>query len=650
MASRRDRAFVLGLFTLFAPRSASAQDRVRFEAKSVTIDPATLRVTLRDRVVIRAGRARVTSDRLTLTLDRDHKTARFEGTATLALCPCPDAPIRFAATSGTLDADGDVTLRGARIEVLGTPVFGLPIVILRPLDKIGLLPPVLAWRADAGFVAGGGVHLPWDKTSWIDARGAGFSKGGGAIEASLVAPWTRTFVEVNVLGTTRVEAVSLGAIDVGRDSAFAGRSIDLGSAAKSRVSAAWDADVIRGTRARSGAIDLDRAAALDDHAAAEIAIRSSYSGASLVLAPGMMMRGERGTGLFFAGPRMSASASFQGFSGSITGAVLGEPGSGLTLPFGRAEVSGEVDARPGPLSLRFSIRGRARAIGVAPRDALDAGGASEAELGLPLVRTFGRRSDGLALTHWITPSVVLRGAGYAARDPFDQLGTPASRVIAPFSGLVAGSLASAIGYWTGPSARVDLRAGALGGSRSGGVRAIGHGRLALGSELFEASGDVAIAGPSEAEAFGAAAIANARVGPLIGPSIGLSLATSAGSGGGAARLVAAGTWAALPTEAYNPFTIAGTTLGMEIVSPQDRSLSGAARLDMDLSPAEGTSPRVLAARALGQYRHPCACWGLSLMFAHRVGRPGIDVMAAVDLGGFGVGAWGGASNALHFPR
>lgn len=637
MVSKYRRAFLLGLFSLFAPRPAIAQDRVRFEAKSVEIDPATLRVTLRDRVVVRAGRARVTSDRLTLALDRDHKTARFEGPATIALCPCPDAPIRFAAASGTLDAGGDVILRDARIEVLGMPVFGLPIVILRPHDKIGLLPPVLAWRADAGFVAGGGVHLPWDETSWIDARGAGFSKGGGAIEAQLVAPWTRTFVEVNVLGTTRVEAVSLGAID-------------LGGGAKSRVSAAWDADVIRGARARSGAIDLDRAAALDDHAAAEIAIRSSYNGVSFVLAPGMMMRGERGTGTFFVGPRVSANASLQSFAASIVGGLLGEPGAGLTLPFARAEVGGEVDARPGPLSLRFSIRGRARVVGAAPRDAMDLGGAGEAELGLPLVRTFGRRSDGLSLTHWITPSVVLRGAGYAARDPFDQLGTPASRVITPFSGLVAGSLASAIGYSAGPSARVDLRAGALGGSRSGGVRALGHGRLAFGSSLFEASGDVAIAGPSAAEAFGAAASANARVGPLIGPSIGLSLATSTGSGGGAAKLVATGTWAALPSEAYNPFTIAGTTLGMEIVSPRDRSLSGAARLDVDLSPPEGASPRVLAARALGQYRHPCACWGLSLMFAHRLGRPGIDVMTAVDLGGIGVGAWGGASNALHFPR
>jgi hypothetical protein len=118
----------------------------------------------------------------------------------------------------------------------------------------------------------------------------------------------------------------------------------------------------------------------------------------------------------------------------------------------------------------------------------------------------------------------------------------------------------------------------------------------------------------------------ARLGADDGPSIRLDTAAQGGAGAGEARAVAAGAWAALPGDTLAYLSKSGVTVGAEIAVPWARSFRTAARADVDLA-----SGALLAVRGLAEYRHPCGCFGLGLMAAHRAGRDGADVALNVEI-------------------
>ena len=57
-----------------------------------------------------------------------------------------------------------------------------------------------------------------------------------------------------------------------------------------------------------------------------------------------------------------------------------------------------------------------------------------------------------------------------------------------------------------------------------------------------------------------------------------------------------------------------------------KAVRAAARADVDLD-----AHSLLAVRGLARYRHPCGCFGLGVVAAHRVGRDGVDVTLSVDV-------------------
>ena len=117
-----------------------------------------------------------------------------------------------------------------------------------------------------------------------------------------------------------------------------------------------------------------------------------------------------------------------------------------------------------------------------------------------------------------------------------------------------------------------------------------------------------------------------RLGPASGPSLRVDVADQAGHGAGEARAVAAGAWAALPGDDLAYLAAPGWTGGAEVAVPWTRAVRTALRADVDLD-----ARALLAVRGLAAYRHPCGCFGLGLVAAHRAGREGVDVALSVDV-------------------
>ncbi len=231
--------------------------------------------------------------------------------------------------------------------------------------------------------------------------------------------------------------------------------------------------------------------------------------------------------------------------------------------------------------------------------------------------------------HWITPSLSVRGALAEQRGPFF---VPLDGAVPGASWLAAAGLSTALGRYAGPALRLDVRAGAT-GSADGGSLGLLHARLGVDTHPAAAAVEAAAVGdtvgardPSTASTRSAAVLGRVRVGAVEGPWLRLEAAVQSGQAAGEARAVAAGAWAALPGDALAYLAAPGLTGGAELSVPWTRAVRTAARADVDL--ATGT---LLAVRGLARYRHPCGCFGLGVIAAHRVGRDGVDVAVSVDL-------------------
>src|SRR5262249_11234863 len=155
---------------------------------------------------------------------------------------------------------GDLLVRSPRLEVLGLPVLWLPWIWIRAPDRVGFLPPMVAWRGDDGLLAGAGAHLPWRGTDGavreLDVRGGGYFEGGAQVAVGLHPPSSTTRASIDQIHGTRVAADARGSLQP-----------------ESQVALAWDLDAIRGDRGRSGTIDLAAAAQPYDVAVAESSLR-----------------------------------------------------------------------------------------------------------------------------------------------------------------------------------------------------------------------------------------------------------------------------------------------------------------------------------------------------------------------------------------
>jgi hypothetical protein len=250
---------------------------------------------------------------------------------------------------------------------------------------------------------------------------------------------------------------------------------------------------------------------------------------------------------------------------------------------------------------------------------------------LPFVRRFG--SGPSPLEHWFAPVVEARGALASGSGPlFRELARP----LATTTVVAAAGLSTSLGHRGGAAIAVDLRGGAL-LERGGAELSLAYGRVAHTSRLFSLGLEGAAVGLGDA-GFGAlapsapgvgagfAVLGRTRIGAEAGLSLRLDAAALGGSGAREARAIADGSAAAMPGDELAFLQRRALGGGAELAIPWTREVRSVARVDADLAAGE-----LLAGRGSVGYRHPCGCFALDLFGARRLGRPGVDVWAAIAL-------------------
>ena len=153
---------------------------VAFEADRVDADAELRDVTLSGHVRLARAPFVVRADRLHVVRRSDGRL-EVVGPLVLSPCPCDDPPLSFGVDRAVLDEDGSATLVGARVLLFGREVLPVPRLWLRAPDRVGLLPPGLAWRGAQGPLASVGVHVPLaplGERAHLDVRPGVYLRGG----------------------------------------------------------------------------------------------------------------------------------------------------------------------------------------------------------------------------------------------------------------------------------------------------------------------------------------------------------------------------------------------------------------------------------------------------------------------------------------
>ncbi|MCW5831781.1 MAG: hypothetical protein KIS78_04930 [Labilithrix sp.] len=97
-------------------------------------------------------------------------------------------PITIEFDKAIVAPPGELILKDPKLEIYGVPVMYLPWFWMRSDEKVGLLPPDVAYRGQDGVFAGGGVHLPWKERGAqesLDLRGGAYFQGGFVADVRL---------------------------------------------------------------------------------------------------------------------------------------------------------------------------------------------------------------------------------------------------------------------------------------------------------------------------------------------------------------------------------------------------------------------------------------------------------------------------------
>ncbi len=573
--------------------------RVDFRAGRVEVDPKLQKLELADEVEVVVGRYRLESERL--RVERTSRGVLVDGAGRLALCPCPDAPVTIGFRAATLAPPTDVLIEQPTLYLGDVPVLWLPYLWLRSSDRLGLLPPKVAWRADGGLLLGSGVHAPLGARSTLGLRAAGYLRGGAQVEARLSTPRSETEVRWDHYRQSLL----------GLDS-----RASLRGPGAARVN--WDVDAIRGPRGRRGLLELEPAARRYDR----LAVAAVLARAPVTLGLGaraLDARAEPVTELGVAGPFVSLGA----------GAALGSSGNlaGLTRVQSLSDADGFTESRVdqdlelslaevvGPLSLAITARQRSRSRILPDDTSLAAWGGAGARVALPLVRSFGAERP---FVHLVEPDAEL-GLLLAS-----QAAPGALRVLP--EGAAAGAFAgarTALGRRGSRSAaELRLAAGAITevgdpGALDPDLAVKGH--VLAADELVAARLDAGVVPDA------ASLVLISRV--RLGRADGLHLAAHAeGSLGGEpllSRFVDSDRWDA-PLLGW--FDRPGWSGGGGVVVPWTEWLASTAATEWDLS-----AGRWLSIRGGTGYRHPCGCLGVVAWAGQRLGRDGVDAWVSLNL-------------------
>ena len=586
---------------------------VQFRADEARGDPTSGEVALEGGVAVTYDRYRLKSEKLTITLGEG--AVEIRGTARLSPCPCDKPPITVGISGARATGQGEIVLRWPRLYVGPVPVFVLPWLLLRPADRVGLLPPRIALRGADGALLGAGARFPWrgadGRIRAVEILAAGYVQGGVELGARIEAPTVTGRLTWDRLRQDRFVVDTHGFVRTD---------------ARPDVRIAWDLDAIRGARGLVATPALTAAAQPFDVGAAEVSMGFSPGrGAGAIVATGLTARARRGEGPIVWGPTAYAGASGaagRSASWEASGTVAMLSGQ-TTTPYARAEAGVEVAPRFGPLSTRARLGGRTRLAGPEGEPfAWDAVAEARAEASFSLERAFAAANDEAPLVHRVTPRIEARAAVGQGAGTFFQALRPD---LGPLLGLAALGVSSSLGRAFGSSIEADARGGLVVTDR--GASAIGwasvEGTRGIVTARIEAMASAGSEDRPDAAEDGVSAVAEVRVGRPDGEMALLDVYGATEGAGALARSLGGGL---LLGDTVGLVAGRGLVLGLGGSRPLFGDLAANIRADADLF----TRALVGMSGALS-YRHPDGCMAATLGASRRAGRPGVDVWLTVDL-------------------
>ena len=586
---------------------------LRTRAEEISFDARLRTVELRGNVRVDAPPFHLRSQQIKLT--RTGLGIEIVGDGSLAFCPCLGTPLKVDFKGAIVAPPGDLILERPTLRFYDIPILPLPYFWLRGSEKVGVLPPDIAWRGHDGMFVGAGVHLPWkahgDRTS-LDLRGGAYLVDGFVADARLLTANSFTKIRYDRLPS-----------DVGGDD---GLLVDArGSSQSGDLGVAWDADVLRGERGIRATTELDAAARPYDRASIEAALR----GGPLVVATAMRAVTRRGGALEdvdAAGPVATVRASgaagaWVTYDATMEGGSLRYTGASVSrdaLSFARAELGVRGVLLLGPLETSLALRGAGDVTTDAFAQGDDRAASARARVGLPLERRFSGNDPWIDV---IDPFVEV--AGLHARGD-GMLGLSAARGGSAVNGtapIADVGVDETLGRWgTRDAFTIGGAVGSAFGARATavGVRPLARARASASMTYFAATGELAevLASPG-----GQVGIARVRLGKSDGVRILANVAARDGVDPVLARALVDA-----PLEPAAGFlTEEGTTGGAGLVVPWTRWLTTSVGADGD-----AVTNDLVAVRGGVELRDRCGCLTLRANASHRVGREGVDVWIALD--------------------
>ncbi|MEZ4223906.1 MAG: hypothetical protein R3B13_23350 [Polyangiaceae bacterium] len=562
---------------------------VDFRAGRVDVDVGMSTLELHEDVEICVDRYRLRSQHL--RLKRGPRGVETEGPGRVSFCPCPDSPVQFGFSSALVAPPTDLLIEDPTLYVGGVPVFYLPVLWLRSRERLGLLPPTVAWRGDDGLFAGAGVHVPLGKRVVTDVRAGGYVRGGVDIEATLASESTTTRFGWDHLQQSVLKLDAIGHAD-----------------AKPTGAVTWRADLARGTRARRSIPALAPAAQRFDR----VELEAQAATGALALGLGGSSVSPRGAALedpWSVGP--TAYAAIHAAPAPVVSAALesrawslddGTQATSLVLQRGELVLAGPV----GPVEATIGL-GQGALSEQRERDGGRAGWLSgKGRVALPLERHW----TASGWTHRVEPH--LQGwVRQASREGFTRVPLESRRLVA-----LAG-VSTHLGRWaSGSGLSATVRGGQLSDEDTAatwfGTRVVGD------FEYAAASADVA----QSQDAAEREVLARIRLGSLRRFALHGHVEGTQGQSG-FARYVTREDHDALP---FAPLEGSGWSTGGGATLAWAQWLSSAAQVDADLM-----SGRLLGVGGVTAYRHRCDCLAVAAAGGRRIGRGGVDVMVTVDL-------------------
>jgi hypothetical protein len=545
----------------------------------------------------------LTADRL--KLERSWRGLEVEGPARLSFCPCAGPPFLIEFDSGAVAPPGDLIVKNPKLLFFGVPVFWLPYFWLRAPSRVGILPPVLAFRGSDGVFSGGGIFLPIGKG--LALNGGGYWKGGYAVTSSLRGERYAAEVKLESLrGDAGLVVDTRGSTEPEVQSQASFSSFN------------WDVDARVFARALTATTDFDAAVKPVDRAEAQ-ALHWGAAGAVSSSVRAVSPRGNRlersGTVLM---PGISAAAHYD-LSARVRevfafDAFAIRDGEALRK-LARARVSSDAQTSLGAVGFRAQLQGT-----MVAGSRLRFTTRSSVQASVPFARSF---ADGTR--HLLDPGLHLDGFGQLGPDRMAGEDVAMSRQSDALPqgtgprigslGVLSANLRSVLGnaefQWEASgSAGIAVQAHTRAPSR-----VVARVKNELRMRAFALSLDAAAVSESNALSL----LAKARLGTLQGAHLRL---------GTLGRTAADPTLARVLSEDEGPLPFAsqaGWSLFAGAALPVTRWFRFSASADGDLSARE-----LLGIRGALEFRDRCDCIAFRIHASERIGRPGVDGWVEID--------------------